>query len=56
MSPWRPDEARLHGDAIPEILAVLGRTRDLDIQRAAVMALAKIGPLPKGWRGRPGSG
>ena len=48
MSPWRPDEARLHGDAIPEILAVLGRTRDLDVQRAAVMALAKIGPLPKG--------
>ena len=47
-SPWRPDEGPLYGDAVPEILSRLGRTRDLDIQRAAVMALAKIGPPPKG--------
>lgn len=47
-SPWRPDEGPLYGDAVPEILSRLRRTRDLDIQRAAVMALAKIGPPPKG--------
>ncbi|MEE2939444.1 MAG: HEAT repeat domain-containing protein [Planctomycetota bacterium] len=33
---------------MPAILARLGRTRDLDVQRAAVMALAKIGPPPRG--------
>lgn len=49
VSPWRPGDAALHGDGVPEILSRLARTRDLDVQRAAVMALAKIGPPPRGF-------
>lgn len=46
VSPWRPDEGPLYAEAVADVLRLLDRTRDLDIQRASVLALAKIGPPP----------
>lgn len=48
VSPWRPGDAELYRGAVVEILNRLDSTRDLDIQRASLLALGKIGPPPTG--------
>lgn len=43
----RPDDRTLYLEVVPTILGLLEKTRDLDIQAASLLALAKIGEAPR---------
>lgn len=46
----RPTDRIVYQEIVPSIIARLERTKDLDIKRASLLALAKIGTVPAAFR------